>query len=62
MKVVCSLVRVALRTEGVDRNTPIAAAVTAADVALRTEGVDRNPLSAGTEQTAVRRPPYGGRG
>ena len=57
------LPRVALPTEGVDRNYPIRdAQPRQARVALPTEGVDRNNDDRPGLQEAVGRPPHGGRG
>ena len=54
--------RVALPTEGVDRNMRVYCSVTPAGVALPTEGVDRNLMAGDVSILDGRRPPHGGRG
>ena len=59
----CPASRVALRTEGVDRNQYMRpSGSTALEVALRTEGVDRNIVCTSHQPAAAGRPPHGGRG
>ena len=53
---------VALRTEGVDRNSAVQYVTKLAEVALRTEGVDRNFGLFETDNKKPGRPPHGGRG
>ena len=54
--------KVALRTEGVDRNIRCVMVRMVERVALRTEGVDRNEFLKTMLDWYVCRPPYGGRG
>ena len=54
--------KVALLTEGVDRNADGAQEGVEAAVALLTEGVDRNVALYNSLNDVGRRPPHGGRG